>query len=159
MKLYKACPLDPIQTIFLTITPTSTQLTGASLPSGTFSSVFKVARVTQLLQKLSLDPTHGKLSAGLAPPISVWIKWKVRSLTVHRIPNHCGFKSGLSTEPAHVWDRHLKKSWSSCSVLFSFCWTLPRLRQSTIQLYNAALRSKQAPYLFLPLKLQKKLVC
>src|SRR4029434_8447078 len=57
------CPLDPIpsnilQVISPAVLPAITQVINASFNSGTFPSSFKVARVTPLLKKPSLDPTH-----------------------------------------------------------------------------------------------------
>src|SRR4029434_3818678 len=56
------CPLDPIpsnilQAISPAVLPAITQVINASFNSGTFPSSFKVARVTPLLKKPSLDPT------------------------------------------------------------------------------------------------------
>ena len=57
------CPLDPIpsnilQAISPAVLPAITQVMNASFHSGTFPSLFKVARVTPLLKKPSLDPTQ-----------------------------------------------------------------------------------------------------
>ena len=57
------CPLDPIpsnilQAISPAVLPAITQVINALFNSGTFPFSFKVARVTTLVKKLSLDPTH-----------------------------------------------------------------------------------------------------
>src|SRR4029434_5395420 len=66
------CPLDPIPSNILqaigrgcinhlfspAVLPAITQVINASFNSGTFPSLFKVARVTPLLKKPSLDPTQ-----------------------------------------------------------------------------------------------------
>src|SRR4029434_2438191 len=57
------CRLDPLpantlQAISPAVLPAITQVINASFNSGTFPSLFKVARVTPLLKKPSLDPTQ-----------------------------------------------------------------------------------------------------
>src|SRR4029434_7572287 len=57
------CPLDPIpsnilQALSPTFLPAITQVINASFNSGTFPSLFKVAPVTTLLKKPSLDPSQ-----------------------------------------------------------------------------------------------------
>src|SRR4029434_6274881 len=57
------CPLDPIPSNILhaispRVLPSITHVSNASFNSGTFPALFKVARVTPLLKKPSLDPTQ-----------------------------------------------------------------------------------------------------
>src|SRR4029434_9727134 len=57
------CSLNPIPSNILqamspAVLPAITQVINASFNSGTFPSLFKVARVTPLLKKPSLDPTQ-----------------------------------------------------------------------------------------------------
>src|SRR4029434_144398 len=51
-------PSNILQAISPAVVPAITQVINASFNSGTFPSLFKVARVTPLLKKPSLDPTQ-----------------------------------------------------------------------------------------------------
>src|SRR4029434_1523260 len=96
-----------LQAISRAVLPAITQVINASFNSGTFPSSFKVARVTPLLKKPSLDPTP----VGNYRPVSLLT---LLSKTIERAaskqvteflarnnlldPNQSGFKSGHSTE-------------------------------------------------------------
>ena len=110
------CPLDPIpsnilQAISPAVLPAITQVINASFNSGTFPSLFKVARVTPLLKKPSLDPTQVEnyRPVSLLTLLSKTIeraasKQVTEFLSRNNLldPNQSGFKSGHSTETGSV---------------------------------------------------------
>ncbi|XP_076155180.1 uncharacterized protein LOC143138640 [Alosa pseudoharengus] len=108
------CSLDPIPTSLLqsispTIAPAITHVINASLTSGTFPTAFKMARVTPLLKKASLNPAQVEnyRPVSLLPFLSKGIERAVSKqvsdfLSQNNLldPNQSGFKSGHSTETA-----------------------------------------------------------
>src|SRR4029434_1338291 len=93
----------------LTGNNTNALVLNASFNSGTFPSLFKVARVTPLLKKPSLDPTQVETyrRVSLLTLLSKTIeraasKQVTEFLSKNNLldPNQSGFKSGHSTETA-----------------------------------------------------------
>lgn len=108
------CPLDPIPTSLLqavspTVIQAVTHVINASLTAGIFPSSFKVARVTPLLKKPTLDPTQvaNYRPVSLLPFLSKTLERAVSKqisdfLNANGLldPFQSGFKSGHSTETA-----------------------------------------------------------